>query len=192
MPGLYGRWRRASTLFEDLLQERTVDHFGGSVIGKDGEALLHERHILGRVVDEEVDVFGETARAVSEDGKAADWHIASPGGVQGAADADEVFRFWCSCVPSRRAAGYQLGRVQQGLMPDDWKAMTAIGAGVSEIRIHTDLEHRVFYVAKYEETVYVIHAFEKRTSQTRKADIALARKRLADFLGQRAKKKEAR
>lgn len=50
----------------------------------------------------------------------------------------------------------------------------------------------MFYVAKYEEAVYVIHAFEKRTSQTREADIALARKRLADFLGQREKKKEAR
>jgi phage-related protein len=29
---------------------------------------------------------------------------------------------------ARRAAGYQLGRVQQGLMPDDWKPMTTVGA----------------------------------------------------------------
>jgi phage-related protein len=94
---------------------------------------------------------------------------------------------------ARRAVGYQLGRVQQGLMPDDWKPMTTVGAGVYEIRIHTALEHRVFYVAKHEDAVYVIHAFEKRTPQTREADIALARKRLADVLrlgGQ--KKKEAR
>ena len=82
---------------------------------------------------------------------------------------------------AKRAAGYQLGRVQQGLMPDDWKPMATVGAGVYEIRVHTKLEHRVFYVAKYEEAVYVIHAFEKRTPQTRDADIALARKRLADF-----------
>ena len=94
---------------------------------------------------------------------------------------------------ARRAAGYQLGRVQQGLMSDDWKPMATVGAGVYEIRIHTALEYRVFYVAKYEEAVYVIHAFEKRTRQTRKADIALARKRLADFLRLRGqKKKEAR
>ena len=94
---------------------------------------------------------------------------------------------------ARRAAGYQLGRVQQGLMPDDWKPITTVGAGVYEIRIHTALEHRVFYVAKYEGAVYVIHAFEKRTRQTREADIALARKRLADFLRLRGqKKKEAR
>ena len=93
---------------------------------------------------------------------------------------------------ARRAAGYQLGRVQQGLMPDDWKPMTTVGAGVYEIRIHTALEHRVFYIAKYEEAVYVIHAFEKRRPQTREADVALARKRLADFLCQRRQKKEAR
>jgi phage-related protein len=94
---------------------------------------------------------------------------------------------------AKRAAGYQLGRVQQGLMPDDWKPMTTVGAGVYEIRIHTGLEHRVFYVAKYEEAVYVIHAFEKRTVRTREADIALARQRLAGFLRLRAKqKKEAR
>jgi phage-related protein len=82
---------------------------------------------------------------------------------------------------AKRAAGYQLGRVQQGLMPDDWKPMATVGAGVNEIRVHTKLEHRVFYVAKYEEAVYVIHAFEKRTPQTRDADIGLARQRLADF-----------
>lgn len=93
---------------------------------------------------------------------------------------------------ARRAAGYQLGRVQQGLMPDDWKPMTTVGAGVYEIRIRTALEHRVFYVAKYEEAVYVIHAFEKRTRQTKDADIAVARKRLADFLRLRGQKKEAR
>ena len=76
-------------------------------------------------------------------------------------------------------------------MPDDWKPMTTVGAGVYEIRIHTQLEHRVFYVAKHEDAVYVIHAFEKRTAQTREADLVLARKRLADFLRLRGKEKKA-
>ena len=31
--------------------------------------------------------------------------------------------------------------------------MTGIGAGVREIRIQTDLAHRVFYVAAFEEAV---------------------------------------
>lgn len=91
---------------------------------------------------------------------------------------------------ARRAAGYQLGRVQHGLMPDDWKPMTTVGAGVYEVRVHTKLEHRVLYVAKYEEAVYVIHAFEKRTPQTRDADIGLARHRLADVLRARGQMKK--
>ena len=83
---------------------------------------------------------------------------------------------------ARRETGYQLRRVQQGLTPDDWKPMATVGLGVYEIRIHTAVEHRVFYVAKFAEAVYVLHAFEKRTRQTRQADIDLARKRLADVI----------
>ena len=49
----------------------------------------------------------------------------------------------------------------------------------------------MFYVAKHEDAVYVIHAFEKRTAQTREADLVLARKRLADFLRLRGKEKKA-
>jgi phage-related protein len=83
---------------------------------------------------------------------------------------------------ARRAAGYQLRRLQQGLMPSDWKTIKAVGTGVYEIRIHTGTEHRVFYVAKYDDAIYVLHAFEKRTRQTRQGDIVLARQRLAELL----------
>lgn len=83
---------------------------------------------------------------------------------------------------ARRAAGYQLRRVQQGLRPNDWKTMTTVGAGVYEIRIHTGAEHRIFYVAKYDDAIFVLHAFEKRTRQTRQADISLARQRLSELL----------
>ncbi len=89
---------------------------------------------------------------------------------------------------ARRAAGYQLNRVQQGLMPSDWKPMKAVGSGVYEIRIHTGTEHRVFYVAKYDDAIYVLHAFEKRTRQTRRSDIDLARQRLAELLESRRQK----
>ena len=63
--------------------------------------------------------------------------------------------------------------------------MKAVGSCVYEIRIHAGTEHRVFYVAKYDNAIYVLHAFEKRTRQTRQADIALARQRLAELLGLR-------
>ena len=66
-------------------------------------------------------------------------------------------------------------------MPSDWKPMKAIGAGVNEIRLHTEREHRVCYVARFAEAVYVLHAFEKRTRQTPQADMELARKRFAEL-----------
>ena len=58
-----------------------------------------------------------------------------------------------------------------------------------EIRIHTGAEHRVLYVAKFAEAVYVLHAFEKRTRQTPKDDLDLARQRLRLLLNQRARRK---
>ena len=78
---------------------------------------------------------------------------------------------------ARRVAGFQLRRVQQGLDPNDWKPMPTVGPGVREIRIHIGLEHRVFYVGKFTESVYVLHAFEKRTRKTPKRDLELARDR---------------
>jgi phage-related protein len=80
---------------------------------------------------------------------------------------------------AKREAGYQLGRVQQGLMPENWKSMTGVGRGVYEIRVRTGRDFRVFYVATYEEAVYVLHAFEKKTQRTRKADIEVGKRRLA-------------
>lgn len=35
----------------------------------------------------------------------------------------------------RREAGFQLGRVQAGLDPDDWKPFDDVGGGTREIRI---------------------------------------------------------
>jgi phage-related protein len=93
---------------------------------------------------------------------------------------------------ARRAAGFQLRRVQQGFEPNDWKPMPSVGSGVQEIRIHTGLEHRVFYVAKFEDGVYVLHAFEKRSMKTPKRDLNLARDRLRSLLERRSQDAETR
>lgn len=55
-----------------------------------------------------------------------------------------------------------------------------------EIRIHVGTEHRVLYLAKFAERVYVLHAFEKRTMKTPQRDIDLAKARLAAVLRDRA------
>ena len=80
---------------------------------------------------------------------------------------------------ARRRAGFELYLVQRGLKPTDFKPMPDVGAGVYELRIRTALEHRIFYIAKYEEAVYVLHAMEKKSQKTLKRDLDLARDRLA-------------
>ena len=86
---------------------------------------------------------------------------------------------------ARQVAGFQLRRVQRGLDPNDWKPMPSVGLGVREIRVHTGVEHRVLYLAKFAEAVYVLHAFEKRTRATSQRDVELARQRLRALLKQR-------
>ena len=81
----------------------------------------------------------------------------------------------------RRDAGYQLNRVQFGLQPGDWKPMTTVGRGVREIRIHHEGQYRVIYVAKIDDAVYVLHAFQKKTQKPRKQDIEIARRRLKEI-----------
>ena len=84
---------------------------------------------------------------------------------------------------ARREAGHQIDLVQQGLEPDDWKPMSIVGQGVREIRIGgEDGAFRVIYVARFEDAVYVLHCFQKKTRQTRKADLDLAARRYRDLL----------
>jgi len=78
---------------------------------------------------------------------------------------------------ARRAAGFELRAVQDGFEPSDWKPMPVIGPGVKEIRIHVFGEWRVIYVAKFRDSVCVLHAFQKKTRRTSPHDIDLARRR---------------
>ena len=70
---------------------------------------------------------------------------------------------------AREIAGTQLRRVQNGLKPKDWRPMPSIALGVEEIRIHTLMEHRVIYVAKFAEAIYVLHAFVKKPRRRQSA-----------------------
>jgi phage-related protein len=83
---------------------------------------------------------------------------------------------------ARRNAGHELNQVQMGKDPSDWKPMPSIGAGVREIRIHSKGEFRVIYLATLAESVYVIHAFNKKTMRTAKRDIDLATSRFKQLM----------
>ena len=83
---------------------------------------------------------------------------------------------------ARREAGYQLDRVQNGLEPEDFKPMSDVGSGAQEIRIKDEAGiFRVLYVAKFEDAVYVLHCFKKKTQRTAKSDLDLASKRYAEL-----------
>ena len=84
---------------------------------------------------------------------------------------------------ARRAAGFELRAIQNGLDPSDWKPMQTIGKGVREIRIHVLGEWRVIYVARFKEAVYVLHAFQKKSRKTSRQDIELARQRYGQIGG---------
>jgi phage-related protein len=79
---------------------------------------------------------------------------------------------------ARRTAGFELGKVQAGLEPEDWKPFDSVGAGTREIRIR-DITgiYRVMYVAKFEEAIYVLHCFQKKSQATSKHDKDIAEAR---------------
>ena len=84
---------------------------------------------------------------------------------------------------ARRAAGYQLSRVQQGREPDDWKPLSSVAPNVREIRIHEPSgSFRVVYYAVLPEALLVLSAFQKKTRKTPKHEIERARARLADYM----------
>jgi phage-related protein len=85
---------------------------------------------------------------------------------------------------ARQVAGHEIYALQRGLMPSKWKPMPSIGPGAAEIIIHTGQQsedYRVFYVAKFAEAVYILHAFEKKTQSTRQADIDRGRQRYREM-----------
>ena len=53
--------------------------------------------------------------------------------------------------------------------------MNTVGRGVREIRIRDAAgAFRVLYVAKFDDAVYVLHCFQKKTQATGKQDQAIA------------------
>lgn len=90
---------------------------------------------------------------------------------------------------AKRNAGYQLRKVQKGEQPDEYKPMPEIGSGVTEVIVDTsDGWFRVMYVAKFEEAVYVLHAFQKKSNKTTQGDKDVAKRRYSAVLKERIPK----
>jgi phage-related protein len=82
---------------------------------------------------------------------------------------------------AKRIAGHELHLVQEGLEPDDWKAIVGVGSGVYELRIRTAVEHRVFYVAKFAEVSTFCMPFRRRRDRLRNETLSLPRSDIGRF-----------
>jgi phage-related protein len=90
-------------------------------------------------------------------------------------------------------AGRWLNIVQEGKEPPDWKPMKTIGPGVAELRLRDSTgAYRVIYIAKFEEAVYVLHSFEKKSQKTSRQDLDIATTRYRDLLRQRVHHRRVR
>ena len=59
--------------------------------------------------------------------------------------------------------------------------MPTVGSGACEIRVREESgAYRVIYVARFEDAVYVLHAFQKKTQKTAFPDLDLAKQRYRD------------
>ncbi len=86
-------------------------------------------------------------------------------------------------VDARQDAGRQIDRVQRGMQPFDFKPMPSIGKGVEEIRVWDDAgTFRVIYTARLADAVYVLHVFQKKTQETSKRDIEIAKVRFNQLI----------
>ena len=87
---------------------------------------------------------------------------------------------------ARQDAGFQIDKLQRGEQPDDFKPMPSVGKGVEELRLWDEAgAFRVVYCARLPRAVVVLHAFQKKTQSTAKADIELARTRWQQLLQER-------
>jgi phage-related protein len=86
---------------------------------------------------------------------------------------------------ARRRAGFELWTLQQGESPSDFKPMNSVGKGVEEIRIRVDDAYRIFYIARFDEAIYVLHAFQKTSQKTAQTNIQLGQQRYKQLLNYR-------
>lgn len=90
----------------------------------------------------------------------------------------------------RREAGYQLHRLQAGLEAADWKPMTEIGRGVEEVRLRgSSGAYRILYIARFEQAVYILHCFVKKSRRTSEYDKRIAKARFQSVLEEQRSEK---
>jgi len=82
------------------------------------------------------------------------------------------------------SVGYNLCKVQEGLMPKNAKYLTGFKPAVMELVVDYDKNtYRVIYTVKLGEAIYVLHCFQKKSTQgikTPKHEVDLIQQRLKE------------
>jgi phage-related protein len=75
-----------------------------------------------------------------------------------------------------------LKAIAKGTRPfSDFTTLTSVGPGAVELKKNGSPAYRCVYVAKYNNTVYVLHSFEKTTNGVDKKAMDLAAKRYSQI-----------
>ena len=70
--------------------------------------------------------------------------------------------------------------------------MTIVGLGVEELRVRdASGTYRVFFIARLDQTVYVLHAFEKKSQKTAPQDIKVGQERYRSLMKWRSQNARA-
>lgn len=93
-------------------------------------------------------------------------------------DSLEVLKEWPRDV--QRVFGLSLLNLQEGIRPTlAARPMQSIGQGVFELKAADEAAwYRVIYLARIENTIYVLDSFTKKSRKTEKNDLNRARARL--------------
>jgi phage-related protein len=91
----------------------------------------------------------------------------------------------------RQEIGLDIRRLQQGKVPHDSRPMRSIGKGVFELR-QRDAHgwYRLIYLTRVEDTLYMLHAFTKKSAKTSRNDLAIAASRLKNVRARIAEEKK--
>lgn len=88
----------------------------------------------------------------------------------------------------RRELGKAIFDLQKGYklsMPLS-RPMSSVAAGTEELRVKDRSgAYRVFYYTRLADSVFIFHAFVKKTQKTPRQEIALAQKRLKEMLDEK-------
>jgi phage-related protein len=91
----------------------------------------------------------------------------------------------------RQNLGFQLWQLQQGEKPTDYRPLALIGTGVFELRDQDERAwHRVVYLSRINDVIYVLHCFEKKSRDMPRRDFEKAKQRLKAVKARLAEEKK--